>query len=121
MSPARYIFRLTAIIALLSMGGFNAATLATLHYHFLADGYVVAHSHPLPDGDKRNSHTHSKQEYAELDAACLLLDTMVVGATFDLPAILLSCDKVTLQSVSIPMSTAPRQDSARGPPSLSFS
>ena len=121
MLQARLFIVLTAILAILSLGGFNAATLITLHCHFLADGHAIVHSHSLPDNNRRTPHNHTQREYAELDAACLLLDTMVVEAVLDSEVAFCSCGKITPDSVFLPPSDLVRQTSARSPPSLYFS
>ena len=120
-SPVRWVIRLTALLVILSIAGFSAASLVTLHYHVLANGLVVVHSHPLPDNNHRNTHKHSRQQYAELNAASQVLQTMVLVPVLDLAVAEYSCGKVSLDPVSIPVFEATWYISKRGPPSISFS
>lgn len=66
--------RLIAIFLLLSLTGFSAASLFSLHLHVLPGGRVVIHSHPLPDDNDEHSHNHSQQEYVALEAATRILE-----------------------------------------------
>ncbi len=66
--------RLIAALLLLSLTGFSAASLFSLHLHVLPSGRVVVHSHPLPDDNDERSHNHSQQEYVALEAATRILE-----------------------------------------------
>ena len=78
MSPKSCFIKSIAVLVVVSVAGFGAASLVTLHYHILHNGLVVAHSHPLRSNHQRNTHNHSEQEYAELDAISQLLETVVL-------------------------------------------
>jgi len=121
VSLTRRFTRLTAILVMLSVGGFSAASLVTLHYHVLADGFVTVHSHPLPDDNQRNTHKHSEQQYAELDAVNRMLETMVFGPVLDSSVAEYSSDKISLEPVSRPVSMPAWHVPKRGPPSIFFS
>ena len=119
MLRIRCFIRLTAVILTLSLGGFSAVSLVTLHYHVLANGQVVAHSHPLPDSNQGSSHKHTRQQYAELDAAGQMLDTIVPEPVLYLSAAEYSTGRISLEPVSIPVFIPAWQISRRGPPFLS--
>jgi len=68
------LFRAAAIIVVLSIGGFIAASVICLHLHVLPDGRVVVHSHPLhKDEDNGSKHQHTAHQYAILTALGNLL------------------------------------------------
>jgi hypothetical protein len=67
--------RLTAIILMLSLMGFSAASLLSLHIHVLPNGRVVAHSHPHSDDDSEHQHHHTAQEFVVLQVAGRTLET----------------------------------------------
>ena len=121
MSRHSFFFRSVAILVLLAVTGFGAALLATLHYHVLADGLVVAHSHPLPDDNHRKTHKHTRQEYVELDAAAQILDTLVLGLVQAEPLLPDLRDDVVSEDVSIPISVSAWHFFRRGPPFMSYS
>ena len=72
-----------AVLVILAVLGFGAASLVTLHYHILINGLVVVHSHPLRGDSPRKNHDHSKQQYAELNATTHLLETIVLPPDLD--------------------------------------
>jgi len=117
----RHLTRFTAIVVMLSIAGFSAASLVTLHYHILDIGLIVVHSHPLPEGNHNNSHRHSEREYAVLDAASQTLEKIVLEPVLDTPIAECSCGRITFDPVSISISTTTLDVSKRGPPSLFFS
>ena len=121
MSRHSVISRLIAVLVILSIAAFSAASLVTLHYHILPGGFVIAHSHPLPDDNHRNNHEHSRQQYAVLDAASQILDTVVLVPVPELPAERLYCGRVEVDPVSISYAAPAWHVFRRGPPSVTFS
>ncbi len=119
MSLTRRFLRLTAITVMLSVCGFSVASLITLHYHVFADGLVVAHSHPIPDDNQRNTHKHSRQQCAELDAANQILDKLVSAQVLDLLLERHCYTNISFDPVSIPASVPAWHIFKRGPPTIS--
>ena len=85
--PKPILKRIVAVILTLSLVGYSSAWYTTVHYHILADGRVIVHSHPLSKGRTPENHEHSRRQYAELDAAAQILDTIVIGSP-EIPAML---------------------------------
>jgi hypothetical protein len=71
-SVIRLLICLTLMVTLV---GYGAASLSTLHIHVLPDGRLVVHSHPLPDDEGRHEHGHTQQEYVAIQAATRALET----------------------------------------------
>jgi hypothetical protein len=119
---ARYsrLIRSTAIFVILSLSGFIAGSLVTLHYHILASGLMVAHSHPLPDDSRRNTHKHSDHEYAVLSAESLTLEHITLGPVTDFSVVENLRGMVWCESVPVSISTTAWHNFRRGPPSNSL-
>ena len=68
------LFRAAAILVVLTIVSFNAASVIDLHLHTLGDGRVVVHSHPVDKDDEGGSqHQHTANEYAVLNTLGKLL------------------------------------------------
>ena len=101
---------------MLSLTGFSAASLLSLHLHVLPSGRVVAHSHPLPGKDSERSHDHSQQEYMALDAAARIFNS---GDVFSADGLIFVADCHVLTQTndqSSPSFTLLLYETGRAPP-----
>ena len=73
---------LTVLVLILSIAGFSAASLVSLHIHVLPDGRVVSHSHSHSDTDDRTGrdHGHNQREYTVLSAVTHFLSKITFAA-----------------------------------------
>ena len=114
-------FRSIAVVVILSVVGFAAASLVTLHCHILGDGYIIVHSHPLRGDSHRNTHSHSDQQYLELNAASQILETIIIPPALDgILALPFFCNAV-FDSASTPASATASYHPQRAPPCVLFS
>ena len=79
---------LTVFVLILSIAGFSAASLVSLHLHILPDGRVVVHSHSHSDtGNKTGRHhNHTQREYTVLSAVNHALSKFTL-LTVDVPVL----------------------------------
>jgi len=117
----RLFTKLATVILTLSLAGLCSASHITLHYHILADGRVVVHSHPLSNGSSRQNHEHSRQQYTQLDAAAQILDTIILGSFDNLTIISCPCGIAHIEIGSLPLSIPVFPFAQRAPPSVPHS
>ncbi|MBD3401752.1 hypothetical protein GF420_02565 [candidate division GN15 bacterium] len=65
-----------AVLVVLALSAFQAASVLGLHVHVLPNGRVVVHSHPMDrDASGRSTHQHTEHDFAVLNAVGKVLQT----------------------------------------------
>lgn len=76
------LLRLLSIFILLSLVGYSAAALTSLHVHILPDGRAVFHSHPSGNEHSENpenkQHSHTNSEYLFINHYTSLLNNAII-------------------------------------------
>lgn len=115
------IRRLICLTLVASLVGFGGATLSTLHVHIMPDGRIVAHSHPLPDGDGKHEHRHSQQECETIQCSLRALEIGGLIADSEPPAeLLVSGSFESVEELQFSGGTVPAASQRAPPRSLPF-